>query len=152
MEVHLVARAIVAWLAVVVGLLAASLLTADGEAAFFRIGPHADLVLFGARVDTLRRYGVVVLYTLCSGAMRTLHHQLVTPWILQNVQHAGPKSAYARLHGHEVVTIDVAYQWLDWLAYTVILVTQVDLFAIEMTSDLCISYFLTTRYLAVAGD
>ena len=90
---------------------------------------------------------MTINYTIISAGMRALEMQVITPWVLKYVQTVDSKTDYARRHAQEVVLIQTLYKWIDWLAYTIVLLTQIDLFVIEMTADLIISYFITAYYM-----
>lgn len=146
---HVISRIILGWLALITILIVYS---GSGASPFFRIGPHEDLVVFGVEINSLYRYFAIVNYMIVSAGMRALEMQVITPWVLQNVQTADAKSAYALRYGQEIIFIQNLYKWIDWLAYTIVLLTQIDLFVIEMTADLVISYFITANYLATETD
>lgn len=146
---HIISRIILAWLTLIIGLI---IYSGSSESSFFRIGPHPDLVLFGIKINTLYKYFTTINYTIISAGMRALEMQIITPWVLQNVQTGDTKSLYAHRYAQEVIFVQTFYKWIDWLAYTIVLLTQIDLFVIEMTADLVISYFITAHYMREPGE
>ena len=115
---------------------------------FFQVGPNVDLHLFGVPIDTPAKYCVVGFYTVVSTVVRTLQQEVVTPWIIQNVQNTKIKDAYTLRHGYFIVTSDVIFRWMDWMMYINILLSQIDFILIEMIGNIAISLYTTKRYLA----
>lgn len=117
---------------------------------FFRMGPHADLVLFGLAIDTFPKYLVVVLYTSVSTVVRTLQQEVLRPWIIQQVQNDRPKTGAVRRDAFWVVATETIFIWFDWFMYINILVAQADLMLVEMVGNLVVSLYTTWCYLQSA--
>ena len=113
---------------------------------FYRYGPQNDLIILGFVIDTPAKYGYLVLYLIINTFIRTLHHEILTPWLINNVQDVQRvRTNHMYMIAYEVTTVNVIYQWLDWLLYMNILLAQIDLVLIEILCNL-VSSNITTYY------
>ena len=144
---EVVSYGLMVWVSVCTFCLFAFVHGGSSNSDFFRIGPSESLVIFGIKVDTGGRYVVVLFYTAVSTIVRTLQQEVISPWIIQNVQNEKAKSEHTCKHGYAIVTIDVLYRWFDWYMYMNILLAQVDMMVVELTGNVLASLYMTKVYL-----
>lgn len=147
--VDIVNKALLAWAAVcsLVIALFLTFLPDQGSTKFFSFGPRDDLVILDLRINTAWRYSVVIMYTVLSTLARTVLQEIVSPWLIQQVQNDKPKDAYTRRYAQEVVFGEVIYRWFDWFMYMHILMAQVDMMIVELIGNLIAVYYTTRMYL-----
>lgn len=114
---------------------------------FFSFGPNARLVLLGVPIHTWTRYNCVILYTLCSTLFRTLHSEVLSPWVVTRVQTTDAKSPYTMQHARFVVIVSVVFTWLDWFMYLNILLTQLDFLIVEVVGNLAVTLYTTAHFM-----
>jgi hypothetical protein len=156
---HWVSRATVVWAAASVTWLFATTRYDASEdtpvARFFRCGPSPDFVAFGGlAIDTWPRYAALVAFCAINSIVRTLHAEVITPWITTRVQGGGGSGvvdAVVRRHAHEVVTSSVAYVWFDWLMSLGILLSQADVVLVEVACNVAAAALTTRAYLGGTG-
>lgn len=142
------------WIAAcVAGMVAVSRMSSRStEDGFFRFGPGPDLVTFGVHIDTWPRYAALVAYCALNSVARTLHSEIVTPWIVTGVQHPCPHTAYVARHAYEVVMASVAYTWFDWFASISVLLSQVDVLLVEVACSCAMTAVTTHLFLRVCHE
>jgi hypothetical protein len=118
--------------------------------SFYRFGPQPDLVILGFTIDTPGKYILVVLYALINTAIRSMNHNIVTPWITLNVQNTNEPVTQSRVNNtqreqYEICIFNTMYSWFDWLIYIHMLLAQADMVLIEMTTDV-IATCIVTRW------
>ena len=151
MRPPIVAGALLGW----VGVITTSLVFAfhfgeqQKDNTFFCVGPSDSLSLLGVPNHTWVRYNAVVLYTLCSTCFRTLHSEVLSPWIVTRVQTTDAKSEYTLTHARFVVVISVVFTWLDWFMYLNILLTQLDFLLVEVVGNLAVTLYTTAHFVHV---
>lgn len=143
----IVARFLLGWMGAVSVVIAVMSRGIDDEHAhFYRFGPHPDLLLMGFRVDCYEKYAVVIAYCIVNSVMRTLYNDILHAWILNHVQdETKAKTASTVALAYNVTCVTSMYHWFDWLIYMNILLAQIDLVIVEVTTDVAMS-LLTTRY------
>jgi amino acid permease len=115
---------------------------------FFRFGPHADFVVLGIRIDTGGRYAALALYCFVNSMLRTVHHNVVSTWIINNVQdEARDKSQLRHAIVYEIVAASTMYAWWDWVVYIFILLSQIDMVLIEVVAELSMAFITTLAFL-----
>lgn len=147
MEPHLVALFLLCWVGVIAASLVAAFNTGSDNSTFFRFGPSPDLTLVGVPIHTWPEYSCVVVYTLCSTCFRTLHGEVLSPWIMTRVQTTDMKSDYTLKHARFVVIVSVVFTWLDWFMYLNILLTQLDFLLVEVAGNLAVTLYTTAHFL-----
>jgi hypothetical protein len=154
MEPHVVAYYLVGWLLIIGALLFVAFRVGgsndDDGTTFFAFGPHPHLELVGLPIHTWSSYWGVVLYTLGSTCFRTLHGEVLSPWIMQRVQTSDAKSKYTHEHATFIVMVSVVFTWLDWFMYLNILLTQLDFLLVEVVGNIVVTLFVTRTYMRSA--
>ena len=123
-----------------------------GDTSFYRFGPNPELVILGIVIDTPQKYGLIVLYAVLKTIIRNLDHSIIAPWITLNIQNinALPTEDTEKKDTNkqfEISIINTIYSWFDWLIYIHMLLAQVDMFLLELTTDVIAIYFVTRWYI-----
>lgn len=109
------------------------------------IGPSDALIIFGTSINTPKKYIAVVVLCICNSAFRAINTNIIQPWIINNIQDIKIYYKVNTYHAYEITAIHATYGFVDWYFYMNILLSQIDLFMVEMIVDLCTA-ILTTRY------
>jgi hypothetical protein len=113
----------------------------------FRIGPNPELVIFSICIDSYFSYFVVVTFCFCNSVVRTIHHNIVQPWIVNEIQDTKNQNEIDAIFCYEISSISTVYIWFDFIMYMSIIMTQIDLLCIEVFADLIMTMILTKYYL-----
>jgi hypothetical protein len=148
---NILSKLFIAWIVIVVCGLSAMVSQSDEEyRKFYHVGPRDDLVILGIKINTGGKYIIVVLYSLINSVFRTCYHNVMHPWVINNVQdESRSKTHLNRYQVYEISTINVVYNWVDWLLYMNILLAQIDMMIVEIVADLTTTLVLTRYYLSV---
>lgn len=147
MRVDIIGRGILAWM-FTCSIVLVSIIIKSTQNPFFQLGPNSQLSILHISVDTYPKYLIVILYTACSTVVRTLQQEVLTPWIIQNIQNDRPKSILANKIAYEITTIEVVYRWFDWFMYMNILLAQVDMMIVEILGNILACWATTYIYLS----
>ena len=113
---------------------------------FYNFGPSDNLLVFGLNIDTYPKYTVIVFYCFLNSLVRTSSKDILQAYLTNSVQDVTKeKSKNIQCFAYEVTYVLSIYGWIDWYIYMNLLLVQVDMLIIEITSDLLMS-LLTTRY------
>jgi len=147
----IVSRVMFAWMAIVT----TSIVFIANEADYskLRIGPNTSFHILGIAIDTYPKYMLVVSYCLLNSCLRTLHHMVLQPWLVNVVQdESKSKPSSLRICALEITSIVTLYTWFDWFMYMNILLSQFDMLLIETIADLITSIATTLYYLQPKCD
>lgn len=120
--------------------------------SFYNTGPSNNLIILGIIINTNLRYSCLVLFCSINSCFRTLSHNYLSPWLINNVQdNKAKKEDLNKVTVYSASIINVIYMWVDWLLYMNILLSQIDLFFCEIISDIivtcvCNNYYLQQNY------
>lgn len=90
----------------------------------------------------------MVGYSFVNSIFRTVYHNYLNPWIINNVQDEERcKKHLLKWNVYEITSVSVVYNWTDWLLYMNILLAQVDMMIVEVFADLLMSLVTTYYYL-----
>jgi len=148
-----VSRIITCWMVVILTIMLSYLFANKedytGDTSFYRFGPNPDLVIIGIVIDTPTKYGLVVVYAVINTVIRNLDHNIIMPWIMLNVQNIKITNIDAKdiPKQYEISIINTIYSWFDWLIYIHMLLAQIDMFLLELTTDVIAIYFVTRWYI-----
>jgi hypothetical protein len=148
-----VSRIITCWMIVILTIMLSYLFANKedytGDTSFYRFGPNPDLVIIGIVIDTPTKYGLVVVYAVINTVIRNLDHNIIMPWIMLNVQNIKITNIDAKdiPKQYEISIINTIYSWFDWLIYIHMLLAQIDMFLLELTTDVIAIYFVTRWYI-----
>jgi hypothetical protein len=151
MDTLVVSRIITVWMIIILTILLSYIFANTeqftDEASFYRFGPNPDLVILGIVIDTPDKYGLIVLYAIFNTIIRNLDQNVITPWITLNVQNINVVEQIKIKKQYEISIINTIYSWFDWLIYIHMLLAQVDMFLLELTTDTIAIYFVTRWYI-----
>lgn len=116
--------------------------------SFYNIGPSNDLIILGIVINTKSKYSCLVLFCSVNSCFRTLSHNFLTSWLINNVQdNKARREILNRSIVYSASIINVVYTWVDWLLYMNILLSQIDLFFCEVLSDIIVTCVCNNYYL-----
>jgi hypothetical protein len=156
MTTIVVSRVIAAWMVAILTILLSYIFANTeqfaGDTSFYRFGPNPELVILGITIDTPQKYGLIVLYAVINTVIRNLDHSIIAPWITLNVQNikALPTEDTEKKDTNkqfEISIVNTIYSWFDWLIYIHMLLAQVDMFLLELITDVIAIYFVTGWYI-----
>jgi hypothetical protein len=148
MNVKYFARIITLWMASISVAVFAISYNQVSDNKFYRFGPHTDFIILGLRIDTPIKYAGVVCFSFINAIFRTLQNDILHSWVINKIQDVScVKTLEIKKHAYEINTINIIYQWWDWLAYMSILLQQIDMVLVEIASHLITSTYTTHLYL-----
>ncbi len=116
--------------------------------SFYRVGPSDNLIILGITINTSLKYIMIVLFCTINSALRSLSHNFVNSWIINNIQDdKADKSKLNKRVAYQVSIINIIYTWVDWLLYMNILLSQIDMLMYEICSDIIVSIICNRYYL-----
>jgi len=148
-----VSRIITCWMVVILTIMLSYIFAYNkdysGDTTFYRFGPHPELIILGIVIDTPVKYGLIVLYAVINTIIRNLDHNIIVPWIMLNVQNIKANNIDIKdiPKQYEISIINTIYSWFDWLIYIHMLLAQIDMFLLELTTDVIAIYFVTRWYI-----
>ena len=145
----LVSRAVIIWIAII-AITISCLYKHMNEtgAKYYRFGPNDDFIIIGIPINTGGKYFIAVLYCFINSLIRNTIHNILNPWLINNVQNINiVKPKQIRGFAYEVTNVVTIYTWVDWYVYMNLLLAQVDLFLTEMFADVLMSSLTTYYYL-----
>ena len=146
---NIVVYGILAWMCLVstfVGLGLSS--SAKNDLTFYTFGPHEKLVIMGVVIDTYAKYASVVMFCLLNSMVRSVETDILYAWLLHNVQDTSTeKTTEVKRLAYGVAVVHSTYYWWDWFVYMNILLSQCDLFLVEMAASIFTSIATTHAYL-----
>lgn len=143
-----ISRCITLWICFIFSIMACILInnTNNEMMTFFRFGPHENLIIIGIQINTIQKYLLLVSYTFFNSGIRTINHNYIQSWIINNIQdNSKLQYALSIINIYEIVLINVLYTWFDWFMYINILLSQIDMVIIEIIADIIMT-FVTTHY------
>jgi len=166
MKTLIVTRITTGWMTIITILMTIISMKSTNNTSFYRFGPQPDLIILGFTIDTPGKYLLVVLYALINTAIRSMNHNIVTPWITLNVQNINQSGANKNNNNnnnknnnnnnnkeqYEICIFNTMYTWFDWLIYIHMLLAQADMVLIEMTTDVIATCIVTRWYIKTKKD
>jgi hypothetical protein len=116
------------------------------------IGPSDSLVIFGAVINTDRKYAAVIVLCIFNSAIRVMNTNIIHAWVINHIQDTKIYSKVDAPHAYEITAVHAVYGFVDWYFYMNIILSQIDLFMVEMVVDLCMAILTTRYYLNVKSD
>lgn len=129
--------------------------TSNTSQTFFNFGPNKQFIFFGITIDTYRKYYVIIAYSFVNSCVRKLNSTVIQPWITLNIQNEDKiKTQFIVFDGFFITNISNLYNWIDWLIYMNLLLTQVDILAEMLIVNLSTYYyiFMQNKYERVSQD
>lgn len=142
-------RIIMLWIVFIIASVSSLYDKMDSETkSFYTFGPNNKLIVFGLEINTYSKYSVIVCYSLINSLLRTSCRDVLISWQTNTVQDiTKPKRTEINCFAYEVSFVTTIYMWLDWYIYMNLLLAQVDMLVIEISSDLLMSCIITRYYL-----
>ena len=144
-----VSRMIIIWIAfLIISLSIFSNQINSQQMAYYKFGPSDSLNVLGIAIDNYTKYIIVLLFCGMNSIMRTTTHNILTPWITNSVQDiTKKKDKNMYWFAYEATYVVTIYSWLDWYIYINVLLSQADIFLVEIISDLIMAGLVTRYYL-----
>jgi hypothetical protein len=117
------------------------------DTTIFAIGPNRNLYIFGICIDTLPKYGVVITFCFVNSGIRAMSTNVLRSWVINDVQDKSNKRPINHRKAYILSSVSVTYNWFDFFMYMNILLSQIDLFVLEIIADLIMTCLLTNYYL-----
>lgn len=150
-KINFVIRAFIIWISFIFSSLFLIILFNNENAtnsSFYNTGPSNKLIIIGIVINTKTKYSCLVLFCSVNSCFRTLSHNFLTPWLINNVQDNKARKEYLNnITVYSASIINVVYTWVDWLLYMNILLSQIDLFFCEVLSDIIVTCVCNNYYL-----
>lgn len=150
-KINFVIRAFIIWISFIFSSLFLIILFNNENAtnsSFYNTGPSNKLIIIGIVINTKTKYSCLVLFCSVNSCFRTLSHNFLTPWLINNVQDNKARKEYLNnVTVYSASIINVVYTWVDWLLYMNILLSQIDLFFCEVLSDIIVTCVCNNYYL-----
>ena len=138
-----ISRILLTWLFILIILI--GIMSYNETNLITNIGPSDSLIIFGTPINTNKKYTGVVVLCIFNSAIRTMNSNIIHAWVINNVQDTKIYFKVNAFHAYEITAIHAVYSFVDWYFYMNIILSQIDLFAIEMIVDLIMA-LLTTKY------
>jgi len=143
----IISRILLFWLTVLLSFIC--LMTYNNKMV---IGPSDSLIIFGAVVNTYSKYAAVIVLCVFNSAIRVLNTNILHAWVINNIQDTKIYYKVNTYHAYEITTIHAVYGFVDWYFYMNIILSQIDLFMVEMVVDLGMAILTTKYYLNIKSD
>ena len=145
----IISKVNILWMAIVVASIAGLHGKMDSETIqFYKFGPSDSLIVFGLSINTFTKYIIIMVYLCSNSLVRTLNHNVLSPWITNRVQDITiEKNNEIKSIAYEITYVVAIYSWVDFFIYMNILLSQVDMLLIEILINVIISGFITNYYL-----
>lgn len=143
----IVCRMVLSWMTII---LISSVFSND--LSNLRIGPNEELQIFGWTINTWSKYAGVIMYCLVNSVLRTASSNILSPYIINNIQDESKKKEESdKMFAYEITGVTTVYHWFDWYIYMNILLSQIDMVFVEVTADILVSFWTTQRYMNEKG-
>ena len=149
-----VSRITIIWILFVICLLfTLSFDVNNKQNSYYNFGPSKSLTVLGIEINNYSKYVSVLMFCAINSIMRTTIHNILSPWIVNSVQDVTKKKDKNMYwFAYEAVYIVTIYSWLDWYIYINVLLSQADIFLVEILSDLIMAGIVTRYYLTKDVD
>ncbi len=144
-----IGRIIMLWISFVSGCLFWIVRENNGvKDTIFNVGPNPDLLILAICIDTPAKYMMVVAFCLINSGVRTIHHNILQSWIINTIQDEKSVIRVKPIVAYEVSFVSTVFVWFDFFMYMNILMSQIDLFVVEIAMDLIMVSLVTKYYLS----
>ena len=115
------------------------------DSPFFHFGPSSNVHFFNNTIDTWKKWGFVVIYTVINQFIQTYGLETITPWMINEVQNKRTRTLHQSPTMIQcIIQIWYIYMWSGRIFGIQIMLTQIDFLLVVLISDL-IATFITTR-------
>jgi len=112
----------------------------------YRIGPSSQFIILGITIDTMQKYIALCMYVIVNIVMRNMNFNIISPWLIQNVQNTLPLHIHSS-HAYHISVCFTLYGWLDSIIYIHVIMSQLDIVLLEIVTDVIINIYITRNYL-----
>jgi hypothetical protein len=117
--------------------------TSKKSSPFFENGPNDNLSILGVSINTYPKYIGLLFYTVVNTCIRSAVHNIVSPWVLLNVQ---DKTKPWQKNSYEISTNLTIYIWFDWFVNMNVLLSQIDIAIIDLLTETAMCLIITQRF------
>jgi len=146
----LISNVIIFWISGISLLLGYSIYTIvnpnSEQYKIYHIGPNPNLYILGFCVDNYYKYTSIVAFCFINSIIRTLNQQILQSWISNQVQDVSKIITVSYNDALKIQMVTTIYTWFDYFMYINILLTQVDMFMIELVANIIKNIFVTNYY------
>lgn len=139
-----VSRGILCWMILITGLFIGLLQENNEKDPIFQFGPNSQLFILSICINTSNKYLIVVLFCVINSGIRVLNHSILSVYIMNIIQDKMCPTAH---HSYEISLINSVYTWFDFFMFINIIFSQIDMFLIEVLSDIIVTTIVTRYYL-----
>ena len=140
-------RIIIAWIFFIGSML--GIIMAYQTNSLFVFGPNPHLYILGICIDTTEKYMIVASFCFINSGVRTSNHNMIQSWIINILQDRKIVTFADPCLSYEFTLTSTLYIWFDFFMYMNIIMSQIDMFFIEVISDMITTCIVTTYYLRV---
>jgi hypothetical protein len=120
----------------------------DNKFKFYNTGASSELIILGYAIDNYYKYSFLIFYIIINSIIRRIANYILNPWLINNVYDI----TYIKYHknnklSYEITLVTTLYTWFDWYINLNLLLTQIDIFLIDMVSELFTAAAITKYYL-----
>ena len=114
----------------------------------FQVGPNSHLFILYIPINTNKKYFIVVSFCFLNSIFRSVNHNILQSWIINEIQDVGKNNPDINsFFCYEIACVSSIFNWFDFFMYMHILMSQIDLFIIEIFADIFITIIITKYYL-----
>ncbi len=136
------------WMIFICYLIVTISVTTNSSQTFFNFGPNKQFIFFGIIIDSYKKYYIIITYSFINSCVRKLNLSVLQPWITLNIQNEEKiKTQSIAFDGFFISNISNLYNWIDWLIYMNLLLTQVDIVIVEILAEMLIVNLSTYYYI-----
>jgi hypothetical protein len=143
----IIAIIITIWIMTITSGMTYIICTTHLDTTIFAIGPNKNLYIFGICIDTLPKYGIVITFCFVNSGIRAMSTNVLRSWVINEVQDISNKKPIDHRKAYILSSVSVTYNWFDFFMYMNILLSQIDLFVLEIVADLIMTSGITNYYL-----
>jgi hypothetical protein len=145
----IISRVISVWIFTIVTFLFVYITTNTNKEAItlFQIGPNSELFILHIAIDTTAKYITVVTFCFVNSIFRSLNHNILQPWIINEIQDVSKNNITNIGFCYELSCNSAIYNWFDFFMYMHILMSQIDLLFVEIVADVIITGVMTKYYI-----
>ena len=153
MNIYFNTRAVFIWM-IIICILFLIFNSEFKDPMFYRFGPQPDFKILGLVINNYYRYSLIVIYTFINTYIRTINRDILSPWIIHNLQNTSndainKRKCYKYIFFYEINMVSKIYFWFDWFIYMNMLLSQIDMILLESSVDVILSLYITSTYLRV---
>ena len=140
----LTTRGITLWMIAIIGFL---VFLSRKYSISFPIGPNPELYLLQIPINTPAKYIGVITICFSNSVFRSLKNNILQSWITNHLQDEQSTEYIEYWFSYEISCVNTIYAWFDWFLYMHILLSQIDLFLVEVSADILMTLLITNYYL-----